>query len=63
MASHQRPNRIKMIGEHTKGDAGILGSQLLTIFIGEEHVGAEATLGRNGFCDRSIGTREPVSHG
>lgn len=30
---------------HTKADARIFFSHVLTLFIGEEHVGGEATLG------------------
>ena len=33
---------------HTEADAGVLLSHIVTLLIGEEHVGGQATLGRVG---------------
>lgn len=35
----------------TEGDAGVLLANLVTVFVGEEHVSRETTLGRVGVCE------------
>jgi hypothetical protein len=35
---------------HTEGDARVLFTNILTLVIGEEHVGRKTTLGRVGVC-------------
>ena len=39
---------MNTIGGHTEADAGVLLSHIVTLLIGEEHIGGQTTLGRVG---------------
>lgn len=39
-----------MVAERTEGDPGVLLSHVVTLLVGEKHVGREATLGGIGVC-------------
>ena len=40
-----------MLSRHTEGDAWVLVADVLTLLVGEEHVGRETTLWRVGVCE------------
>lgn len=53
--SEQFPeNRWGVCRVHTEADAGVLFTNILTLVVGEEHVGRKTTLGRVGVyvCER-----------
>lgn len=45
---------ISDVDERTKGDSGILISNILTLVVGEEHVGREGTFGRVGILVKLV---------
>lgn len=46
---------MKVKDEHTKGDARIVLSYVVTLLVGKEHVGGKTTLGRIGICVILVG--------
>ena len=45
-------NSATTVNEPTKADAGVLIADILTLLVGKEHVGRQATLGSVGICSK-----------
>lgn len=59
MISDERHEVMNM--RRTKADTGVFVADILTLFIGEEHVGGKTTLGGIGICGHSVSSRNQAT--